>query len=432
MKKTGRYLFVVCLAAIMFVALTGVALADTQTTPGRTERVIWDTVQVAAYKVNASHVGTIHAEVTFKPNWADFDIYIYDQWGNSVYEENLGYSAMLTGREIIDHYVSLDDFDSIDGSQEVIPADPYGEPAHVRGIDFYVVIVAFNETAKFQVWGYTPYTDVTADSAAVDYQWNYYFDTFRFPGGRDDWGTLKGAPYGGKFDFMPTSEGPGQVNLEWPAAKDKTTGEWAVTYDPVNAGRPSNLESYLFVGADWDTVFEEYGYSWYRPRAQDGATWYGHKNLFTVSEASSTAVPMKNYHFVPSLVGVVNDPKLGPGGSGIKEGISTVGYKASCFFPQNLRISSVPSSVMAGKSFTMKGTLALNGAWVEGQEVGLQKLGSDNAWKLLKSTMTGDNGVWKITYKPSKTAKYRVRTAGDDATGLLVEYSVKKQVMVKH
>lgn len=430
MKKSGGFLLLVCLVATVFFAVTGVALADKQTSPGMTERVIWDTVQVAAYKVNASHVGTIHAEVTFKPSWADFDIYIYDQWGNSVYEENLGYAAQFTGREIIDHYVSQDDFAAIEGSTDVIPEGPYGEPEHVRGIDYYVVIVAFNETAKFQVWGYTPYTDTSSDSAAVDYQWNYYFDPFRFPGKKTDWASLKGAPYGLKWDFMPTSEGAGEVRLQWPAKK--VDGKWAVTYDPVNAGRPANMETYLYVGLDWDTVFEAYGYTWYRPKSQDGGTWYGHKNAFDVSAASASAKPMKMYHYVPSCVGVVENPALGPFG-GMREGISTIGYKATISFPQNLRMVSAPRRVMPGKTATFKGTFALNDAWVVGEKVSLQIMVDPvkKTWKTVKSVMTGDAGKWTIKYKPTKTAKFRVMAAGDDATGLVTELSMTKKVVVR-
>ena len=195
MKRTGRYLLVVCLAAVVFFSVASVALADTQTTvPGMTERIIWDTVQVAAYKVNVSHIGNLHAEVTFKPDWADFDIYIYNESCESVWEEPMGYSGMLTGKEVIDHYVSQEDFNNAPGSTDIVPEDPYtGEPEHLRGVDYYVIIVAYNETAEFQVWGYAPYTDLSTGVATVSDQWNWYFETFRFPGNKKHVGHPQGC-----------------------------------------------------------------------------------------------------------------------------------------------------------------------------------------------------------------------------------------------
>ena len=428
MKRTGRYLLVVCLAAVVFLSVASVALADTQTTvPGMTERVIWDTVQVAAYKVNVSHIGNLHAEVTFKPDWADFDIYIYNESCESVWEEPMGYSGMLTGKEVIDHYVSQEDFNNAPGSTDIVPEDPYtGEPEHLRGVDYYVIVVAYNETAEFQVWGYAPYTDLSTGVTTVSDQWNWYFDPFRFPGNKNTWGTLKGTPYGYSWDFTPTSEGQGQIRLQWPARK--VDGVWMVTYDLANSPKPANMETYLFVGSAWDTVFEEYGWAWYKPKAQDLATWYGHKNVWAISE-SGDFKPGSTYHYVPVLVGVVNDAKRGPS-SGPKEGIQTIGYKATMWFPQNLFMSSAPGKVAKGKTATFKGTFALDAAWKAGAKVTLQVKKSDGTWKNLKSATTGSTGKWTVSWAPKASAWFRVKAAGNDATGLKTEYGKSKWVKV--
>jgi len=428
MKMAGRYVSIVCLAAVVFFSVASIALADTQTTtPGVTERVVWDTVQVAAYRVNVSHIGNLHAEVTFDPDWADFDIYIYDEACRSVWEEPMGYSAMLAGKEVIDHYVSQGDFDNAPGSTDVIPEDPYtGEPEHLRGIDFYVVIVAFNETARFKVWGYAPYTDTSVGMTVSD-RWNWRSETFRFPGTRSGWGALKGAPYGNSWDFTPTSEGEGQIRLQWPATK--VGDQWTVTYDATNAPYPANMETYLYAGPSWGMVFEERGYDWYAPQAQDSGQWYGHKNTWTVSESGDFR-PWVKYHYVPSLVGFVNDATLGPG-SGPKEGISTIGYKATVFFPQNLRITSSSSRVALGKKATFRGTFALDGAWQEGAKVSLQMQNPvRKTWQTVKSVTTTSGGKWTVQLTPRRTAWFRVMAVGDDGTGLPIEYSVSRSVRV--
>ena len=93
--------------------------------PGVSLRTIWDSNQVACYKLpnGVNHNGYIHMELKFKPNWADFDVYLLNEYGQTLSEE-MGYMASLTGKEVIDHYVSQGDFDNAPGSTDVIPEDP--------------------------------------------------------------------------------------------------------------------------------------------------------------------------------------------------------------------------------------------------------------------------------------------------------------------
>ncbi len=187
------------------------------------------------------------------------------------------------------------------------------------------------------MWGYAPYTDLSTGVTTVSDQWNWYFETFRFPGRRMDWGTLKGAPYGYPWDFTPTSEGEGQIRLQWPATK--VDGLWMVTYDADERPLPREHGDVPLRGRRAGTrCLRSTAMTWYRPKAQDLAHWYGHKNIWTISESGDFR-PGSKYHYVPSLVGVVNDAKRGPS-SGPKEGIQTIGYKATMLFPQNLLMTS--------------------------------------------------------------------------------------------
>lgn len=429
-ESTKRLVLATMLVALCALVLAAPALAAVQSTtqqitPGMTTRTIWDTVQVAAYKVNASHVGNIHAEVTFKPNWADIDIYIYDPACDSVWEETMGYSAMLSGKEIIDHYVSQEEFTNDPDSTVVLPEDPYGA-ARLRGLDYYIIIVAFNETAKYQVTGYTPFTDVESGIVTPSDRWNWWYEPFRFPGKKDEWGKIKGAPYGSYWDFKPTSEGTAEARLQWPAKQD-ADGKWAVTYDPVNAARPANMESYMFVGSDWNEVFAIYDWAYYRPPKQENGAWYGHRTEFDVDEAHAYQRPRQTFHFVPSLVGVVNNAKVGPL-SGPKEGKSTIGYKATITYPENLRFRSAPSSVKKGAKATLKGSFALNGAWGVGREIMIQRKANDGTWVKAKTGTVGADGQWTIKVTVKSTGYYRAIATGDPATGLEKEISVQKKI----
>ena len=149
------------------------------------------------------------------------------------------------------------------------------------------------------------------------------------------------------------------------------------------------METCLYAGPSWGTVFEEKGYEWYAPQAQDSGQWYGHKNTWTISESGDFR-PWVKYHYVPSLVGVVNDATLGPEQRPEKRASRPSATRRPCSSPQNLRITSSSSRVALGKKATFRGTFALDGAWQrEGARVSLQMQNPvRKTWQTVKSVTT--------------------------------------------
>lgn len=417
-KSFKRAALAAMLVVVCGLILVAPALALTsntqQITPGMTTRTIWDKAQVAIYEVGngtnyVNHNGYIHMEITWKPNWADFDLYLLDADGVTLSEE-MGYMAVFTGKEVIDYRVT-------NILNRTIVNDPYAGD-YMVGDKYYVVVVAFNDAAKFQIRGYYPQIDLSV-SADTRNQWNYYLEGYRKPAKKDAWTSLYGPRWGGAYAMTPTSVGEGKAELEWPADADKKT----VSTDHSLGLMPSNMEQYMYSGEDYDEVFPgNYGDQNWSPPALDATRW-GLTNTFSVAEpgGSIVAAPKHTMWYVPSLYLVSSDKTLGPFAPP-KLGKSTVGYKATISYPENLRKISAPGKVKKGAKATVKGSFALNGEWQVGKSVQIQRKTS-SGWVKVKNVTTGANGQWstKVTVKAKTT--YRAVATGDAVTGLATETS---------
>lgn len=419
-KRAVLATMLVALIALL-VAAPASAISSTtkQVDPGITLRTIWDTAQVACYQLpdGINHTGNIHLELTFKPNWADFDVYLVDYAGRNLSEE-MGYMAMFTGKEVLDFRVTRVI------NQTIEPGDPYTTDDDVMvGDKYFVVVVAFNETAKFQLWGYYPQIDLSVGTS-VSNQWNYYIQGWRKPSSKKDWIQLKGAQYGGPYDFTPTSVGTGEAWLQWPANVTNKT----VDYDPVNAPSPANMEQYLYAGSAWNTVFENYGdANWTPPPQGDPVLFYGLRDTYAVEDGGDLARPLRMLHYVPSLFMVGTDPKVIDAGNP-KLGINRVGFKTTLVYPENLRFKSAPAKVKKNTKATLSGTFALDKVWQVGVAVKVQKQLADGSWKTIKTVTTDANGGWFAKVKVSKYTYFRAKAVGNPLTGLATEYSVTKKV----
>ncbi len=411
-KHIRRAALVGMLIAVFGLTVVAPALAYTATTqqltPGMTTRTIWDKAQVAVYEITngtnyVNHNGYIHMELTWKPSWADFDIYLLDADGTTLSEE-MGYMGVFTGKEVIDYQVR-----SVRNKEIVTPT--YGDK-YMVGDKYYVAVVAFNDAAKFQIRGYYPQIDLSVGTSTTN-QWNYYIEGFRVPAKKDAWVSLYGPMWGGPYAMRPTSLGEGTAQLEWPANVVKKV----VSDDHANGFMPSNMEQYMFAGSDYDTVFENYGDGNWTPPALGGGRW-GLTNTFPVT-TTGNARPLRPMWYVPSLYLVSSDKTQGAFAPP-KLGKTTAGYKATITFPENLRLIAAPRKVTVGGTATVKGSFALNGAWQAGASVQVQRQ-KGSTWVKVKKATVGANGRWTATFKVNTTAKYRVVATGDPATGLDVE-----------
>jgi hypothetical protein len=265
-------------------------------------------------------------------------------------------------------------------------------------------VVAFNETARIRVEGFHP--RIVVDAAAGDAQdtasaTNYELEEFARPAARDAYLTIDGADYGHPYDFRPTSEGGAEARLDWPA-----TGS-----DP-GAPLPASVEQHLFAGVDWVPVWANYGTpaNWIAPLT----------NSWDVLEGTTTR-PNLTLHYVPSVYLISSGPLLGAFAPP-KTGLRTMTYKATLTYPENLRLIGVRKY---STYYRVSGTFALNGAYREGAAITIERrIGT--SWKKVKSTTTGAGGAWAVKLSPSVKWTIRARVAGDDATGVPVEFSMPK------
>lgn len=416
-RRTATVFILVAFVVLLIAASASASsVSNKQLTPGMTTRTIWDSSQVAVYKLpdGVNHNGHIHFELTWKPGWADLDIYLLDQDFSTLSEE-MGYMAAFYGREVIDYKVQ-------NVSNKTIETPPYGDP-YMVGDPYYVAVVAFNDVANYKIWGYYPQVDLEVGSSTTN-QWNYYLQSWRMPADKTKSKKIAGPIYGYPYDYKPTSEGEGVCQLEWPADVAAKT----VSDDIATGLLPANLEQYLYAGGDWDGIFENYGDgNWWPPALGDGR--FGLTNSYDVAEGEYAA-PGVTLHYVPSVYLIASDPVQGPFVEP-KLGTNRMGYKATLTYPENLRFISATARVAAGAKATLKGTFALNGAWVTaGTKVTIQKQ-TKSGWAKVKTVSVGADGKWtaKVTVK-AKT-KFRAMAAGDDVTGLATEYSVIKTVRLK-
>ncbi len=341
---------------------------------------------------------------------------VLDENGQALSQE-MGSMAAFVGREVVDFNVM-----SV-RNQTIEPGASSGaDDARMTGDTYYVVVVAFNGAARCRVAGYYPQIDlaVSADTTATD---NYYLKSFRRPADTGAWVTLDGPEYGYPYDFTPTSTGQGEVRLEWPANVQTRS----VTYDRQHAPSPANMESYLYAGSSWETVFQDFGESNWTPPDQGG--WYGLRDTFAVEHRGKPARPLRTLHWVPSLFLKASDETRGPLAPP-RCGKSTVGFKGTLLYPENLRLASAPQSVRKGGQATIKGTLARGGAWAVGVKVAVQ-VRTNGGWKTAQNVRTDEDGRWTAVIRPTRSASYRAVAAGDPVNGFEQETSVTRRITVR-
>lgn len=414
MRRTARpwlVAAVLCTLATLFFAgsVTAATWTVRQIAPGTTQRTIWDTTQVhvIALPHGVDHEGTIHAELTFQPARADLDLYLLDDQG-AVLQQEMGTMAVAPGREVVDYPVT-------EVRDQTVAVDGEGR-RDMAGDTYYLVVVAFNEAADYQLWGYYPRIDLEVGSSP-SYDWNYRLEEFRYPADPAEHASIRGPVYGEPYDFRPTSLGEGECRLEWPA--EIIDDRWQVTYDPAAAPMPADVEQYLYAGFRWEPVSRHYGEVENHLPAPLPDGGYGLSDTFTVAR-SGVVTPMRLLHYVPSLFLPYADPLAGPDG-GVRVGETTLGFKVTLTYPENLRLDRV---VRLPASYFLAGTLSLNGRRVPGAEVVIERQVEGGDWVTVTTLETDESGWWYVRLRPQRTWKVRAHAVGDPATGLADEYSV--------
>ena len=437
MRKTLR-LAIVAVTLVTLVVLTVAASAlavtsfDTQSSPGVHQRTIWDSTQVMIQRLTkdggpgVNHIGYIHLQLTFKPTTSDFDIYLLDANGD-VLSAEMGCMGIFAGKEYVDYQVT-----DVANQNIVDVIDPYTLEwtEYMEGDVYYVVIVAFNGAADYQVWGYYPSIDLETSEDVYE-SYNYYLQSYRFPASSLDWAKLTGPRYGGPYDFRPTSAGTGSCALAWPADLASRT----ITYDPVNAPMPYNVEQYMYAGTYWDEVLSNWGTEEnYLPDFWKGDTdettddWYGFNDEYevatSVDEAYDPIWAQRLAHYVPSLYLAYADATLGPAGD-VKTGRTTMGYKAVLRYPENLWLKKVTKY---STYYKVSGRYSLDGAAVPvGTEIDIQRKTATRGWATVKTVKTTDAlGSWSAKVSPTVKWWVRAKAEGNPATGLEYEYSITK------
>jgi hypothetical protein len=411
------------LAAAVLLASPAAAVVTTsyqnQPRPGVTEHVIWGQNQVAIYKVaGVNHVGNMHFAVHWRPTSADLDIYLLDASQMSLNEPQ-GLLGTFRGREAIDWYVT-----SISAAGLQLVEDPVTHELRPVGDTYYVVVTAYNGAARFWVGGTYPCIAAGGGTDTISPS-NLATAAYRRPVQAGTTTRLSGAAFGDPFDYVPTSVGVASVALEWPA----NVATKRVTYDPVTAPRPANFQHFGFAGTVLDPVFASLGpANWSPPVHGDPPSWYGLYATYPVAPSTPTR-PGRLEHYVPVLYLVAKDPTLGPDGP-LRTGISTRGYKATLDFPQNLYLASAPGSVFRGMPVALKGTFARDGAWAPATTaVRIQRF-RDGKWRTVLTTRVGKNGAWTAILYPRTTGRYRAEATGDALTGLALEHSTVRRIVV--
>ena len=223
-----------------------------------------------------------------------------------------------------------------------------------------MLVQALNGVHSYRLSGYLPRAAAgSLDTTSPD---TLTRETLRIPASASAWKKMSGAPYGGPWDFKPTSQGTVSCRLQYPADAK------ARTLTPASAAMPESFEQYVYP-ADWDadaalplsqpTELSHWDL-WSHPHAGApvwSGDWYGVDGGFLIDRAG-TWRPSLLYHYDPALWMVSSVPADGPSAPPAT-GTRKIGYKATLLIPQDARLRSATSKVRRGRKATFKGTLAL-------------------------------------------------------------------------
>ena len=205
------------LAASASAASAVASWSERQVVPGLTERTIWGRDQVYVYRLpqNVTHTGSLHVELSYAP--ADRDCFVYllgpvaagsTEWQVCPGTYGQGFLSLRPGREVVDYAVP-----------EVLDREPAEQG--VRGDTYYVVVQAASGVSRFRLTGYLPRTKAgSTDTTSEETFTRAYFSK---PSKARATIQVAGAPYGGAFDFTPTSQGTAECRLQYPADPAKRT-----------------------------------------------------------------------------------------------------------------------------------------------------------------------------------------------------------------
>lgn len=403
--------------------------SERQVVPGLTERTVWSQAQVAVYLLpqNVTHTGDIHIELTYKPVDQACLVFLLDEKGAVCAGTELqGREDLWPGRKVVDYDVPV-----------VLHPELVPDTGDIVGDAYYVLVQALNGAHSYRLSGYLPRaaagsTDTTSPDTLAR-------ATLQIPASARAWKTIAGAPYGGPWDFTPTSQGTASCRLEYPA--DARARRLA----PPSPAMPVSFEQYVYP-ADWDadealplsqpTELSHWDL-WSHPHSGEpvwSSDWYGVDGRFLVDRAGAWR-PGLRYHYDPVLWMVSSQPALGPAAPPAV-GRSTQGYKATLLIPQNLRLKSATKKVRRGRKATFKGTLALPAsaapdaavAWAPpGTRLQLQRKVSGK-WVTSKTVTVGASGAWKATVKPRATTTWRAWWPGAGTLG--PESSLTRKISV--
>ena len=226
----------------------------------------------------------------------------------------------------------------------VLDQDPVDDG--VRGDAYYVVVQAANGVSHFRLTGYLPRTVAGSVDTTSEATFTRVF--FRAPAKANATISVAGAPYGGPFDFTPTSQGQVECRLQYPADPVRKT------VAPASPALAACFEQYVYPPL-WDpedgaipvsqpadsSHWDLFDLNRHAAAPLAGDDWYGLQGDFacrprgrgcpgrpSTTCRSSGSPPPQPYAAAPA--------PPGPPATGRQ----TVGYKATLLVPQNLRLAS--------------------------------------------------------------------------------------------
>ena len=368
MRRALIAALVLGLAVAWFGAVAGGAAAagavaswsERQAIPGLTERTIWGRDQVYVYRLprNVTHTGDLHVELTYTP--ADRDCFVYllgpvtkgsPEWQVCPGTYGQGFLSLRPGAK---------------RSTTRCP------PCSTR-TRWTRACAATRTTWSCRRPTASRTSASPATCRARRRQRRHHLrgdlhartSSGRRPG-RTPPSAVAGAPYGGPFDFTPTSQGRVETRLQYPADPVRKT------VAPASPALAACFEQYVYPPlwepedgaipvsqpADY-SHWDLFGLNRHAAAPLAGDDWYGLQGDFVV-QAAGPWLPRQTYHYVPVLWLAAAQPyAAAPAQPGAPAtGRQTVGYKATLLVPQNLRLAAASARVRRGRRAVLKGTLA--------------------------------------------------------------------------